>query len=108
VDGRIRIIVPDLLSYEVANALRYYPAMTADRLRSALRLFYDVQIALVPASAALLGLAAGYTYRHRLTIYDAVYAVLAETHSCRLVTADARLLDASDRAVPISDWSLGQ
>jgi predicted nucleic acid-binding protein len=108
VDGRIRIIAPDVLSYEVANALRYYPAMTADRLRSAFHLLYDAQIALVPSSAALLGLASGYAYRHRLTIHDAVYAVLTATRCCRLVTVDARLLNASVRAVPISDWSLGQ
>lgn len=106
-DGRIRVIAPDLLSYEVANTLRHHPAMSPDRLRSAMRHFFDLQIALVPPSSALLGLASGYAYREKLTIYDAVYAVLAESRSCRWVTADARLLGASRRAVPISQWMLG-
>ncbi|MGA7861749.1 MAG: type II toxin-antitoxin system VapC family toxin [Thermoplasmata archaeon] len=106
-DGRIRIIAPDLLSYEVANVLRHHPAMSADRLRSAMRHFFDLQVALVPPSSALLGLASGYAHREKLTIYDAVYAVLAESRSCRLVTADSRLLGTSNRAVPISQWTLG-
>ncbi len=105
-EGRIRIIAPDVLCYEFANALRHHPGMSAHRLRAEVRFFFDLQVGLVPPSSAILGLASELAFREKLTIYDAVYAILAEAHSCSLVTEDSRLLRASDRAVPISGWSL--
>jgi predicted nucleic acid-binding protein len=103
-EGRVRIIAPQLLGYEVANALRHHPTMSPGELRAAIRYFFDLQIALAPLSSASLSHAADYAYSEKLTIYDACYAVLAESHSCPLVTVDSHLLRASDRAVSISDW----
>lgn len=107
-DGHVRIIAPDLVVYEVANALRHHPSVSPSQLRSAMRFLFDLQIGLVQPSSASMGLAAAFAYRERLTVYDAVYAVLAETHDCRLVTDDAGLLRASNRAVPVSKWTLAQ
>ena len=104
-EGAIRILAPDLMPYEVANALLHHPAMSAERLRRATRALFDLQISLARPSAADLGQAAEFAFRKRLTIYDACYAVLAERHSCSLVTDDNRLLGASTRAVPLSKWS---
>jgi predicted nucleic acid-binding protein len=55
VGGRIRLLAPDLLSYEVANALRHHPGMSGDRLRSAVRSLFDLQVNLVVPSPALMG-----------------------------------------------------
>ncbi len=106
-EGQVRIIAPQLLCYEVANALRYHPSMTQSDLRATMRFFFDIQIALAAPTVVSMRHAADFAYRQKLTVDDACYAVLAESHSCPLVTADARLLRASDHAVRISDWSSG-
>jgi predicted nucleic acid-binding protein len=103
-DGEIRLLAPSLITYELANALRHHPGMTPSRLRSAVRWFFDLQIALAPPSSSELIRAGDIALARGLTVYDASYAALAEDRGCPLVTDDARLLRASDRAVPLSKW----
>jgi len=103
-EGEIRLLAPSLIAYELANALRHHPDMTANRLRSAVRWFFDLQIALVPPSGPELSRAAEIALARDLTVYDASYAALAEDRGCPLVTDDSRLLAASDRAIPPSRW----
>jgi predicted nucleic acid-binding protein len=105
-EGRLRLLAPSLMPYEVANALRYHPAMTSERLREAVRALFDLQVHLVRPSPELLEPAAAFALQEKLTLYDACYAVLADRHSCPLVTEDSRLLRSSTRAVSLSKWSL--
>lgn len=106
-EGEVRILSPSLLCYEIVNVLRHHPAMSPERLRSATRAFFDLQLTLVRPMAAALAEAVDFAFREKLTIYDACYAVLAESRSCPLVTEDRGLLRASPRAVPVSRWSPG-
>jgi predicted nucleic acid-binding protein len=39
--------------------------------------------------------------RHNVTPYDAAYLAAAETHGCRVVTADRKLFDCSARRCPV-------
>lgn len=105
IEGRVRVLAPDLLAYELANALRHHPSMSTDRIRTATRSLFDMQISLERPSSASWVRAADFAYREKLTIYDACYAVLAVGHSCPLVTDDSRHLRASKLAIPSSEWS---
>ncbi len=105
IEGRIAIIAPQLLSYEVANALRYHPAISRTQLRTAIRDFFGLQIALALPSSESLSRAADFAHRMKVTIYDASYAVLAESHACPLITDDSRLLHTSELAISVSDWA---
>ena len=104
VEGRIRILAPELMAYELANALRYHPALSSEDLQESVRYLYDLQLSLVPATYRDLGAAAQFARRQRVSVYDACYAILAENRSCPLITDDALLLRASRRAVPLADW----
>jgi predicted nucleic acid-binding protein len=104
VESRVRIIAPQLLCYEFANAIRHHPAMTRTTLRTALRYFFDLQIGLAPPSVKAMSRIAEIALPAKLTVYDACYMELAEDHSCQLVTDDSRLLRAYDRAVSTSAW----
>jgi|HubBroStandDraft_1064217.scaffolds.fasta_scaffold03783_6 predicted nucleic acid-binding protein len=103
--GQVRILAPQLLPYEIANVLRFRPGISPNDLRGIMRSFFDLQLALAPPTSASLRHALDFAFREKLTIYDACYAVLAESHACPLVTADTDLLRASNLAVRVSDWS---
>jgi len=88
------LYAPDLIFPEVANALRKLSLAKLISDRRAGRLVEHLpklSIATV-ASAALLGPA--WSFRKRMTTYDAGYAALARILDCPLVTTDRRLAAA--------------
>jgi len=105
IEGRVRILAPELICYEVANALRYHPAINTEKLRDSIRSLYDLQLSFTHLTSSDLSFAAEFARRHRVSVYDASYAILAEKRSCPLVTDDALLLKVSRRAVRLSDWT---
>lgn len=105
IEERIRILAPELMAYEVANALRYHPALGKEGLQETIRYLYDLQLSWVPATHRDLGSAADFARRQRVSVYDACYATLAEHRSCPLVTDDTLLLKTSRRAVSLSEWA---
>ena len=106
IDGRLRLVAPDLICYEVLNALRYHPGLSSADVKNSPRYLLDLQLTLIRPTVAMLELAADFAIREGVTIYDACYAALAESRDCILVTDDKLLLKSSRRAAPISDWSL--
>ena len=105
IEGRVRILAPQLLCYEVANALRYHPALSPEGLEESIRYLYDLQLSLVHPTHRDLSSAAAFARRRRVSVYDACYATLAEKRSCPLITDDTLLLKSSRRAVPLSEWT---
>lgn len=105
-DGRIRLIAPELMTYEVGNALRFVNFMTAEQVKAAVDFFFDEQVGLVRSTRADLREASDFAYGLDLTIYDAAYAILAERRRCPLVMDDRKLLKASPRARPLFQWSV--
>ncbi len=105
IDGRVRLVAPDLLCYEVANALRYHRGMNAGELREAMGFFFDEQVGLIVPTRRDLSTAAQVALERSLTVYDATYAVLAERRRCPLVTDNTKLLRGSERATPLASWA---
>jgi predicted nucleic acid-binding protein len=90
------LLAPDLLWAELGSALwKKHRRQELDR-RTAWRLFRDfaqVPIQLHPTdrwTEAALQVA----FDHDITVYDALYLVLAAGNACRFVTADRRLHEA--------------
>ncbi len=104
VEGKVRLLAPDLLPYEVVNVVRHAPGIGADQVFGVTRDLFDFQLGLVRPTAELLSRAVASAFEHRLTVYDACYLGLAEVADCQLVTQDSRLLAASPRAVSLSHW----
>lgn len=89
-DGRTLLVAPSLLLLEIMNALRSHQA-TAEQMNRAVDLLLGLHIELVEPDAGLLKTATEMAVGHSLTIYDALFAALAERLSCPLVTADRKL-----------------
>jgi predicted nucleic acid-binding protein len=102
--GEVSVAVPDLVYGEVANAVLQHvrhgtlPLSDADRIVD-----FVCSVPVEVHELRLLARAAlGHGSTHGLSVYDALYAVLAEAQGDILVTADRRLAGAVSSAELLS------
>lgn len=91
VSGNVVLIAPDLLVYEVANALRYNPYLDLDDVERALESLFKLHVELHSPTADSMANIARKAKKYEITVYDAAYLSLAEREACRMVTADKKL-----------------
>ena len=89
--GESEIVVPDLLLYEVANALRFNPSFEAQEVNEAVKTLLDMEIDIVTPSSALLEKLVDLSVEHGITCYDSTYFALAQEIGFPLITADEKL-----------------
>ncbi|ALL01893.1 hypothetical protein Pyrde_1850 [Pyrodictium delaneyi] len=92
VEGLIDLAAPELLPFEVLNALRYSGAFGEDELKEVARVLDDFQLALFRLEGELALRAVEVAMRKGVTIYDASYVALAELLGATLYTADEKLI----------------
>ena len=97
--GHSPLVAPDLLIYEVANALLHNSKFSEQEIERALATLYDLQLELVTPTAELAQTVIRVAGRFGLTFYDALYVGLAQELDMELITADRRL---SRRLGPLS------
>lgn len=86
------IIVPDLILYEIGNALRFHPDISTDDVKDALNSLFDMGIEIVTPTRNLLERATDLTLSHSITFYDALYLALAFEINDILITADEKFV----------------
>ncbi|MDO8657946.1 MAG: type II toxin-antitoxin system VapC family toxin [Candidatus Levybacteria bacterium] len=86
------IIVPDLLLYELANALATKTKMTLNKIKTNLQDLEDIQLKLIPVTFKLISKAITFSKTYKVSAYDAIYAVLAKEKKCNLITADVKFI----------------
>jgi len=91
-DGALDLAIPDLLVYEIANALRYKTDLTIAEVCSAVQSLVDMDVAVIPVSARLVQRAVQLARTYDVTVYDAAFVACAEHLTATLVTADEALL----------------
>ena len=101
--GEVEAHVPDFAFVELANVLRYAKgsnaAVVAEGVRAAMALGMTVH-----RFEELFEKVAEIAFARDLTIYDAMYAALAELEDAALVTYDNKLLAKTGRAQRASDF----
>jgi len=90
IEGARFLYAPDLLLYEVGNAL-HFRNLPPEAIKRAFQDLAGFQLHTERASTTLLFGAARLAKTYGLTVYDAAYAALAETLGAELVTADEKL-----------------
>ncbi|NBD36627.1 MAG: PIN domain-containing protein, partial [Chloroflexi bacterium] len=85
-------VVPSLLSYEVANVLRYKDDLTTEQIETALQSLFDLGLDWIAPAAPMIRRAAVIAREYDTSVYDATFAALAESVGGIFITADERLV----------------
>jgi len=65
--GEERVIVPDLLLYELANALKYNPSFDANDVSDALTSIFDMDLEIVTPIPEIINLAVALAFDYNIT-----------------------------------------
>ncbi|KAF0220408.1 MAG: PilT protein domain-containing [Geobacteraceae bacterium] len=98
VSGNCTATVPDLILYELANALRHNPNFTSDDVKDAVAAVDDMGFAVRCADAAVMARAVETAFAYNVTVYDAYFLALAESEGTAFVTADYRFFERVKKA----------
>ncbi len=93
IDGSLTLMAPDLIVYEVVNALTYHPEISDEAIREDIEALFMIDLELVPPSTELVASIADKARQLAISIYDSSYLVLAEITATNLVTADKKFYD---------------
>lgn len=88
-----KIVVPDLLFYEVANALATKTHVPESKIVRALNQLVKYNLGIIYPAVEIIIKAATLAKKCHVSVYDAVYAVLAQEKKCNLITADDKFVD---------------
>lgn len=88
--GTVHLIAPDLLIYEVGNALVRGKQLSARSVRDALAILQQSGVEMVPLTEAMIARAAEWCEAKRLTFYDAAYLAVAAEFSIPLLSANPK------------------
>jgi len=88
----IDIAVPQILYYEVLNALKYSYQFSEDELLSVGQALEDYQFLVIPLGGRYLEQTIRRAIIHGITIYDASYIAIGDVRKCKVFTADEKLL----------------
>ena len=89
--GKFNIVVPDIIIYEVGNALRYEPEFSLKEVNRSLEELYELNLDIIAPLPDILTLVAEIAYRYNITFYDASYIALAQELGLQFITADQKL-----------------
>ncbi len=90
---RVTLTAPDLLIYEVANALNYNPKVSEHHLTASIRSLLEFELDLVPPTVEYSSHTVEIARRFSISVYDASYVALSDMIATNLVTADRRLFE---------------
>lgn len=102
ISGSLKIIVPDLLLYEVANALRFNGTFDKKETEDVLFVLSGLGMEIIPVNYELLVGAVQLAYNFNITVYDAIYAELAIKLGTDLITADRKLFNKIEDLIRIN------
>ena len=91
--GEEKVVVPDLLLYELANALRYNSNFDANDVSDALTSIFDMDMDIVTPIPETINSAVTLAFEYNITVYDAFYVALAKETELTFITADRRLCE---------------
>jgi predicted nucleic acid-binding protein len=92
-EGTVFFVVPELLFYELANALRYNPNFSASDVKEALDSLLDMEFEIRRVDKKGMEEATAVAIKYNITVYDACFIALSRAEGKPLITADYKLAD---------------
>lgn len=88
ISKKIQLMVPDLIFYEIANAWATKSALSAIEVEVNLSKLEEANLVIEHIAFKSIKQAAMFSKKYNVSVYDAIYAVMAEEKKCGLITAD--------------------
>ena len=92
VDGELRIAAPELLIFEVLNALHYKKLFSENELKEISEALEAYSLNLYPLKGDYAEKTIEVAFKNDITIYDAAYIALAMIRGTHMYTADEKLV----------------
>ncbi|MCX8183754.1 MAG: type II toxin-antitoxin system VapC family toxin [Crenarchaeota archaeon] len=96
VSGQLEIAAPQLLFFEVLNALKSSNLFSEEELKTAANSLLNYRVELHPLNKKLAEKTVEIAFKTGLTIYDAAYVALAVELDTVLYTADGKIVETAD------------
>jgi len=93
IEGTLILSAPDLLIYELANALRFKPDFNDEKVSRAVADILDLQIDLITPSRELIEKSTEAAYLYGATVYDSCYLALGELLGVEVYTSDKKFYE---------------
>lgn len=91
---RYDLSVPELLLYEVANALKFTSLLlTGEKIKEKIESLIKLKINIYPFDYGILQLSVDVAIERDITIYDAYFLTLARETDSIFITSDEKLYD---------------
>ena len=97
VHGKINLLAPEQLIYEVGNSIWKNKAPTAEEAAKAVENLIDLQIELIHLNPRLAASAMKTARESHITFYDAAYIALADRYEAPLISTDTEILAKSSK-----------
>jgi len=107
-EGAYSVTVPDLLFYELANALRYNPGLSSEEVIAAVDAIFNLEFDVRSITTELASSAVRLAYSCNITVYDACFLALAQKEKKILITADYKFYERAKgekRIVRLTDFA---
>lgn len=93
IQNKVKIIVPQLIFYELANAWATKTKLSVPVIKKDLGRLKKTCLEIEPPNFESIAKAVEFSKKYRVSVYDATYAVLARAKKCNLITADTKFVD---------------
>ncbi len=91
-DRNVFFVVPDLMFYELANALRHNPNFSKEDVGRAVHSVFEMGFAVQGVDAGVMGEAISLAFKRNVTVYDAYFLALSRKEGKPFITADYRFM----------------
>ena len=91
IHGVEEIVIPDILIYEIVNALRFKKGVPEQVISSILPTLFNIGFEIIMPTEKLMREAFHLSLVTDLSIYDSTYLALANEFNVPLITADKRI-----------------
>jgi predicted nucleic acid-binding protein len=91
-EGKEKIIVPQLLFYEVANYLATKTRFSPNEIKQGIKMIFQTELQLCSEEKTDLVESAVFANKYNTSVYDMLYAVIAKKQKTILITADERFI----------------
>lgn len=91
-EGTVFFVVPDLLFYELANALRHNRNFSKKDVEQAVRSVFEMGLEVKRVNEEVMREAISLAFKHDVTVYDAYFLALSKKEGKQFITADYRFM----------------